>query len=373
MNLLFAISFIRWGGVNTWMLELAASLQQRGHRVHIAAPRGHLMLKKAAEAGLDVCERPFGVDFVSVPAWISELRSRRIEAVLTNTSKENRTVGAAAKLLGLPVAQWVGLARDLKRNTPTTRFERRFIVDRLIAECDSMRRDILRDYPFIPSERLIFIRPGKPRRTTGRSREELLQELGLRTGGVHGVVCSQLTAGKGHPDLLQAISMLKKEGVARPDDFHLSIFHTGREEARLKELSSSLELNEMVRFFGFSERVIQLLPAFHIGFLPSHWEGLANNLREYMMAGLCPFVSDLPGSTEVVIAGRNGYVHRTGDSASIAAGIRNALANPRDVERFGRQASLDAEEFFGMDASTRKMEELFQEMKVRGWKPSQES
>ena len=373
MNLMFAISFIRWGGVNTWMLELAASLQQRGHQVHIAAPRGHLMLKKAHAAGLGVCDRPFGVDFLSAPLWMAELRRRGIQAVLTNTSKENRTVGAAARLLRLPVAQWVGLARDLKRNTTTTRFERTHIVDRFIAECASMRSDILHDFPFIPAGKLIFIRPGKPRRPMTVTREALLQEAGLNPARLHGVVCSQLTQGKGHPELLQAIAFLRDEGGLQPGVFHLSIFHTGKEEAALKALTGALQLQNWVTFHGFSEKVVQYLPAFDLGFLPSHWEGLANNLREYMMAGLCPVVSNLPGSTEVVIRNRNGFVHKTGDVADLADRIRTAIREPGTVEKFRNQAFLDAEEFFGMDASTRKMEHLFLELRLRGSAPPPES
>ena len=60
MNILFAISFVRWGGVNTWMLELAESLQSRGHHVAILAPKGHLMLKKSHEKKLETVDRDFG-------------------------------------------------------------------------------------------------------------------------------------------------------------------------------------------------------------------------------------------------------------------------------------------------------------------------
>ncbi|HVY71646.1 MAG TPA: hypothetical protein VHH73_17070, partial [Verrucomicrobiae bacterium] len=79
MNILFAISFVRWGGVNTWMLELASQLQTRGHMLHIAAPKDHLMLKKAAANGLAICDRPFGRDFLSAPGWRKELTRRRID------------------------------------------------------------------------------------------------------------------------------------------------------------------------------------------------------------------------------------------------------------------------------------------------------
>lgn len=362
MNLLFAISFVRWGGVNTWMLELAATLQERGHHPTILAPKGHLMLERATHLGLQTCDKPFGPDFWSAPSWILELRRRQIHAVMTNTSKENRTVGAAARCLQLPVVQWVGLARDLKRNTLTTRFERRLIVDRLVAECQSMRDDILHQFPYIPTHKLIFIRPGKPRRTPSRTRAELQAELGLNPNHTNAVICSQHTQGKGHPELLQAIAQLRDQGCLQTQGFHLSIFHTGHETNTLQTLTRSLNLDPIVTFRGFSNRVTDHLHAFDLGLLPSHWEGLANNLREYMMAGLCPVVSNLPGSTEVVHHLRNGLVHRTGDAQDLATQLQTALLKPDLVQQLRQQAHADAETFFGMDQSVSSMETLFRSL-----------
>lgn len=359
MNILFAISFIRWGGVNTWMLELGEALERRGHPVTIVAPRGHLMLKKASAAGLDSCDRAFGPDFFTTPIWIRELRRRRIDVAMTNTSKENRTVGSAARMLGLPVAQWVGLANDLKRDTPTTRLERRWIVDRLIAECASMRAEILQRFPHIDSAKLIFIRPGKPRRPLVKPRAELQQELGLKPGHLNAVICSQLTPGKGHAELLEAVAVLRRQKPTARRGFHLSIFHTGQEAPKLERFIAENQLADWVVMRGFSERVTDFLPAFDLGLLPSHWEGLANNLREYMMAGLCPVVSDIPGTTEVVFSMRNGLVHRTGDAEDIARQLRIALESPELVAQFQAQAARDAESFFGMEGSVTQIESLF--------------
>ncbi len=363
MGILFAISFLRWGGVNTWMLELGQALRARGHSVTLVAPRGHLMLKKAAAAGLATVDHPFGPDLYTAPLWWLLLKRRRIDVVVANTSKEIRTIGAAARLAGLPVAQWVGLASDLKRNTSTTRFERRKIVNRFVAVCASMREEILRRFPHIDSARLIFIRPGKPARPRDKNKTRLQQELGLDAGALNAVICSQLTQGKGHIDLLQAVRLLKESAAFETRRFHLSIFHTGKEKPALEQFVAAHQLGGLVAMRGFCENITELLPAFDLGLLPSHWEGLANNLLEYMTAGLAPIVSDIPGNTEVVRHGKNGLVHRTGDAEDLARQLRTALESTAAVACFQQQAFRDARALFDMEQYVEKMECLFEELR----------
>jgi hypothetical protein len=152
MNLLFCISFERWGGVHTWMLELGEALQDRGHRVFLSTVPGHQSLEQARQLGLETCEMPYGPNFLGAPRWIRFLRKNQIDLVMANTGKEIRTVGAAAQCLGLPVVQWAGLAKDFKKNTATTRFERQYLVDRFFIEGESTVAAVKQCYPYVPLE-----------------------------------------------------------------------------------------------------------------------------------------------------------------------------------------------------------------------------
>jgi glycosyltransferase involved in cell wall biosynthesis len=366
VRVLFAIAFSRWSGVHSWMTEMGEALKARGHSITIAAPRGHPVLERAASRGLDACDRAFGTSFLAAPGWMRELRQRGVELVITNTSRENRTVGFAARLLGIPVLQRVGLARDLCRNTPTTRFERRWIVRNFLIICESMGREIREQYPYIDGTRLITINPGKRPCQPQTSRESLQRHLGLSPHAINGVICSQLTDGKGHLELLQAIAQLRPRGITE-SRFHLSIFHDGVLRPRLEACIRDYGLDRQVKLRGFCENSTDLLAAFDIGFLPSHWESLSNSLREYMMAGLCPIVSDLPGSTDVIASGVNGWIHRLGDADQIAQLLQRALECPEQTAVLGARAKADASARFDLAHAAAQMEALFQSHIEGSW------
>lgn len=360
MNLLFCISFERWGGVHTWMLELGEALQEHGHKVCLSALKGHHSLERARQLGLDTRNIPYGPDFCVSPTWVGFLRKRKIDAIVANTSKEIRTVGVAARLLGIPVIQWAGLAKDLCRNTITTRFERRYIVRRFVVACQSMRTDILREYSHIDGNKIEVIYPGKRHHKNSRTKSVLKEELGLKASAIHGVICSQLTKGKGHMDLLKALTQLKQDGTLSKHSFHLSIYHDGAMQQELGAAITEMQLQDRVVMRGFNNQIVQLLPAFDLGLLPSHWEGFANNLVDYMLAGLCPIVSNISGNTELVTHQINGLIHPTGDATAIAERVREALADLDMTRQYGQEAQRHAEKICCRTRATREWEMLIE-------------
>ncbi len=101
-----------------------------------------------------------------------------------------------------------------------------------------------------------------------------------------------------------------------------------REDLRLLELCSDLNLSERLQFLGRRKDIPELLSTMNVGVLSSRSESMPNAVGEYMAAGLPVVSTDVGGVSELVEDGVNGYVVPVGDSRSMAERILQVLANP---------------------------------------------
>jgi len=106
------------------------------------------------------------------------------------------------------------------------------------------------------------------------------------------ICTSQLNKGKGHEDVLNALSKLRF-------DFKCIIVGTGNIEKELHEQCESLGLSEKVEWVGFTKDVPEYLRKADVFVLPSYFEGLPNTLLEAMSEGLLPIARDVGGICEV--------------------------------------------------------------------------
>jgi hypothetical protein len=88
MNVLFVNATRTWGGVKTWMVELATFLAGRGHGVTVACRPGNLLQAACAERGLAchavrlACEAGAGFTKVDGPSF---LRDKDIGILVSDT------------------------------------------------------------------------------------------------------------------------------------------------------------------------------------------------------------------------------------------------------------------------------------------------
>lgn len=153
-----------------------------------------------------------------------------------------------------------------------------------------------------------------------------------------------LTAYEGLDDVIQAMAMVKKEGLRAK----LVIAGKGTELARLKQLCRELEVDDRVQFEGYIER--DEVPAFYqkvdaiIIARKNHpvtrWV-TPIKLMEAMMYQKGLIVSDLPALTEVAIEGQNALLVEADSPAAIAQAIQKLLAEPEWAAKLGRQGYAD--------------------------------
>jgi len=286
MNIFFVNSTNKWGGVKSWTLDVAGGLKERGHRIAIAGRPGPFV-DKASDTGLDATAVSFGPDFnpLLIRRFMAMFRERGTDLVVVNVGKDMRSAGIAAKLLGIPVVHRVGLAGDML-NTYKVRMLHKWIRARILVPCEQIKDGLLRELPYVAAKEITVILTGKE--PAPAPPENVHSPLRF-------ISTSQLNADKGHKDILMAIAELKEQGYA----FEYHIVGTGRIEADLKKLATSLDLDDRIIWHGFQNDVRSFLRRADVFLLPSFSEGLPNTLLEAMAERLVCLSRDVGGVSEI--------------------------------------------------------------------------
>lgn len=141
---------------------------------------------------------------------------------------------------------------------------------------------------------------------------------------------------KGTFDLLEAISILKKEGL---EDIRLAVGGDGDVKEFLHRVNI-LGLNEMVEYLGlvFNEDKDAIIGQSHIVVLPSYFEGVPITLLEAGVNSMPSISTTVGGIPEVIVDGENGMLIEPGDIKALAAAIRTYYNNPSLIEKHGCEA-----------------------------------
>ena len=173
------------------------------------------------------------------------------------------------------------------------------------------------------------------------------------------MVVANLHHYKGHADLLEALAVLKGQGVLGPNWMLLCVGRDiavdGRELtphnsrcAALNARSSALGLSGHVVFLGERHDVPFLLPAADVGVLPSHEEGFSNALIEKMAAGLAIVATDVGGNAEALDHGGAGLLVPAGDVKRLAQALATVVCDRNLRRRLGAAAKERALAEYGI-------------------------
>jgi len=115
-----------------------------------------------------------------------------------------------------------------------------------------------------------------------------------------------------------------------------------------------LGINDRVDFLGARTDVAQLLASSDIFVLASRFEGLPISILEAMRAGL-PVVATNVGGVRELVDDQTGILVPAGDPSSLAAAIRELIANPQLRTLLGKNGRIKFEKNFRAEAMTEKI------------------
>ena len=341
MNIAFVNATKGWGGVKTWYLQFAERLARRGNGVYVYGRQPEFV--EAARERVGHAEQVrFGADLnpAAITFFMREFRRRNVEAVIVNIGKDLATAGVAARLLGLPVVQRIGLPGDISPRLKT-RLLHAWIRPAFLCPCRFIAEGFVKELPYVRPEDVHVILNGK------KAAAEPLESHSPRR-----LICTQqLNPDKGHDVLLRALARLS-------EPFELHMWGKGRAEASLKSLADELGLGQRVFWHGFSFNIMEALRQGDIFLLASLSEGLPNTLLEGMAAGLLPLCRDVGGVREVIPDDLRGWLlPYEADAAAFAEALRRALTLP-DVELLAlrERARQACREDFDIDRQAERLE-----------------
>ena len=356
----------RWGGVKTWTIEFADALKGMGHSP-VLYGRDPSFVERAAARGLEAVRVSFGCDFspLSTGYFFREFKKRDTQAVLVNVSKDLRTAGLAARLLGLPVVQRIGLPRDME-DSFSARLSHRLIRPHYLCPCRYIRDGMLEALPFVAGAETSVIYSAKT--PLPHPPEAVKSPLRL-------VSSSQVNANKGHMELAHTLARLMREG----HDFHWDVAGTGDCLDALRVLCSALGLDGRVTFHGFMQNLPALLETSDVFILSSYREGLPNTLLEAMAAGLVPVGRSVGGVAECwpaalpfLLVPYGGWEQEADWGVRVEEGVtalplypplkRVFTAPGADVSAWKRATWEHCREHFSLEVQARRLECFFQEL-----------
>lgn len=170
-------------------------------------------------------------------------------------------------------------------------------------------------------------------------------------------------AGKNQEMAIKACAKLK----ALTDNFTLHIIGSGSEKyvEQMKQLVTSLRLDDCIKFWGFRSDVNQILHDMDVGLMLSKREAFGRVTVEYML-NYMPVIGVNTGATpEIVIDGETGYICPIDDSEKLAELMHKFITNPELITSMGNKGRERAVNNFSLERNTDEIYSLYQEILSR--------
>lgn len=357
LRIVHVISSLECGGMERFVLRLAAAQRKNGHDASILGIKGGPLDAQAREANV-----PVGV----IGPGNMALRVAKCAAMTARLAPDivhahNPTSmhyallgqlasGAVARLRGGALPGYVVTDHRGIFRTPT-RFEWSR-TDAVVAVSEDTAKIC---GAAGKAKRIVVIENGIESEPPKRSRGEVRRALGVGDGPL-AITVANLLPVKNHLVLVKALSRLRDEGVPLTAIF----VGQGGERAAIEALAADRALGEdRLKILGFRSDIPDLLHASDLFVLASQNEGLPLAILEAMSAGLPIVATSVGGIPDVVRDGVHGLLVPPGDPAPLAAAIGKLATDDALRRRLGEQAEARARDDYSFATMTRKYHELY--------------
>ena len=199
--------------------------------------------------------------------------------------------------------------------------------------------------------------PTAPPGDRDRIRDELGIEANTPVVGAVGVLRPQ----KRFDVLIEAAGLLRD----RHPDVQVLIAGPGGQGPALKAAIRERDLEGTVRMLGQRDDVADLVSAFDVAVLTSDFEGTPLVVMEYMRAGLPTVSTRVGGVASLIDDGVHGSLVPRRDPVAIAEAVTALLGDPVARARMGAAARARQQAEFDIDAMTKRIERLYEELYER--------
>lgn len=198
---------------------------------------------------------------------------------------------------------------------------------------------------------VLYLGVGDPPVTT-RPPEQVRDELGVGPQGRLIVTVARLSAQKALSVMLQAVARL-------PDDVVLAVLGQGPDETALRTQALAMGLSRRVSWLGWREDVADYLGAAHAFCLSSNWEGIPLSAQEAILLDTPVVATDVGGMSELVTNRESGRLVRKGDSAALAAALREVLFSEHLAKGYASAAKRQLAQRFSTEQMLARLRQAY--------------
>ena len=162
---------------------------------------------------------------------------------------------------------------------------------------------------------------------------------------------------KGHEDLFNALSLIKKELgkswklLCVGKDFNI--------QKKLNDLALNLGLQEHILFLGSNNNPSELMSISDIGVLVSHEEGFSNSILEYMSHSLAVVATNVGGNEFVLNKNECGEIVDVRDIKKIGQRIKLFFNNKKLRKEKGKAGRKRVKKYFHIDNCVNQYFDLY--------------
>lgn len=377
IRVLYVIENERYGGGERAFAQLINGLDKNGFEVYAACladkgnPAAAVFLDEVSSAarvtGLDLRRlySPGAVTALKKIIFenkIGVVHSQGARADFYARLAAHGTGAAAVSTIASPVEEYdVGVFRKTAY-TALDRFSSRY-TSKFVAVAEHIRRKLISGRGLTP-DRVVRIYNGVDVSRYDRALErpeKIRSKYGIPADSFLVAAFCRLSPEKGLFTLAEAAAATVLPG----GKIKYLLAGEGPLEAKLRSRVRELGSEKDFIFTGFLGDVKPLLCAADLAVLPSLREGFPMSLLEAMAAGKPVVASDIEGIDESVENGRTGLLVPPGNSAALAAAIKDLAANPARARQMGAAGRAAAAAKFGEAGMVKAYEDMYREISCR--------
>ncbi|MBR8537902.1 glycosyltransferase family 4 protein [Carboxylicivirga sediminis] len=347
MNILFVCSAKAWGGNEKWT-AMAMKALSKHHRLFFVGKSSKLLTK------FDPQEKAVTLPFRSYFDWYTFnalkrfIAQNQIDVVVSTKKKEYFMCGIIARQLGIKHIIRLGVSR--KMNIPIWhKLNYRTLNDGLIVNAGYLKEELNKN-PLFNQHPIHAIYNGIP----GFYSDSPLPEKQQHAKFII-VSSGRITRQKGYGLLIEAINLLDDE---LKQQVEVRIIGEGRNKEEFEQQSTSLQLDNKIRFYGFVDTPTLLMKDADMFILLSEREGISNSILEAMTLGIPVLSTDTGGIKEVIKDNQTGFLTERSPVA-IAQKLTELIRNQQPIRAVGENAFDLIKAKFAYDVFEQNINELF--------------
>lgn len=355
MNIIHLSSNRIWGGVERYILDLAAAQRDAGEHVVLFTRGFEVTDAPFREAGLDLRRIALkGVADIVSPVRLARYISSETRGdviIHAHNFKNAVTAVRAARLCrgrNLKVIVTIHFRKVAHTSAYWSRIYRR--IDSIISVSGIIRDIFLSSHPSIDPGKIVVVH------------NSVMAPEPPLTGHVADAASPMLTyVGRISPD--KGVStLIEAAGMISSLPFRLRIIGTGAEEyvGSLKALAESLGVARKIEWLGHKADIYPFIAGSAAGVAPSVCtEAFGLTIIEFMSQGIPVIASGNGAQPEIITSGVEGLLVPPGDAAALAAAMRRILEDPSARRDMGLAARRKFLASFSFSRYFSRVQELY--------------